>query len=204
MFVILYCLDTPADMPGQGHGIQTDDNVPRRLRTQGDLRDVFAMVKSYMSDTVLIQPPLLVYPTAFQSSTEILQELNWSGSAQETILKDWFLGSRANGTASYGEYSTGSRTAWTKKPLVTGCFSPQPRPGVITSVLLGTVSFGVCCTTWPCDLGLVRVLYGVSGLKLEKCWRMFRATSSFHIGSWPCACTSHHLTSTCYHMCVAP
>ena len=70
MFVILYCLDTPADMPGQGHGIQTDDNVPRRLRTQGDLRDVFAMVKSYMSDTVLIQPPLLVYPTAFQSSTE--------------------------------------------------------------------------------------------------------------------------------------
>ncbi|CAL1162578.1 unnamed protein product [Cladocopium goreaui] len=58
------------DMPGQGHGIQTDDNVPRRLRTQGDLRDVFAMVESYMSDTVLIQPPLLVYPTAFQSSTE--------------------------------------------------------------------------------------------------------------------------------------
>ena len=49
-------------MPGQGHNLEVDDNVPRRLRSEGAMKDVFAMVKGYMSDQSLIQPPLLCYP----------------------------------------------------------------------------------------------------------------------------------------------
>ena len=37
-------------MPGQGHNLELDDHVPRRLRSEGALKDVFAMVKGYMSD----------------------------------------------------------------------------------------------------------------------------------------------------------
>lgn len=49
-----------------------DEKVPKRLRTddQGGLKDVFALVKGYMSDTFLSQPPLLVYPQNFLRSTE--------------------------------------------------------------------------------------------------------------------------------------
>ena len=59
-----------SDLPGQGHEVQLDANLPRRLRMDGNMRDVFAMVKGYMSDTSLIQPPLLVYPEAFVPSSE--------------------------------------------------------------------------------------------------------------------------------------
>ena len=68
--MLFYCLPTLTDMPGQGHNIQTDENLPRRLRAEGNSRDVFAMVKGYMSDRTLIQPPLLCYPEAFVESTE--------------------------------------------------------------------------------------------------------------------------------------
>ena len=191
MFVILYCLDTPADMPGQGHGIQTDDNVPRRLRTQGDLRDVFAMVKSYMSDTVLIQPPLLVYPTAFQSSTEryfnevnrtehvVQQSLDSDRAADlaaiaDAISKDFphmersvryyrslidqgrprkpysrigFLEAGPMVQPPMGNIQLGAEPPEPRNHWLQVVFHHSRRPGVITSVLLGTVSFGVCCTT---------------------------------------------------------
>lgn len=62
------------DMPGD---IPKDEKVPRRLRLGGNSRDVFAMVKGYMSDTSLVQPPLLVYPEAFKTSTEsYLNQIN--------------------------------------------------------------------------------------------------------------------------------
>lgn len=57
-------------MPGQGHGLQMEDNVPRRLRACGNGKDVFAMVKLTMSDSALSQPPLLVYPQSLLATTE--------------------------------------------------------------------------------------------------------------------------------------
>ena len=50
--------------------IQKDDRAPKRLRMQGNDRDVFVMVKQLMSSTNLSQLPLLVYPQAFLDSTE--------------------------------------------------------------------------------------------------------------------------------------
>ena len=74
-----------ADLPGQGHNLQTDENVPRRLRMGGSLKDVFAMVKGFMSDQELIQPPLCVYPESFLSSTE--QYFNRVNSTQDIIVQ---------------------------------------------------------------------------------------------------------------------
>ena len=54
-------------MPGD---VQIDDRVPRRLRGDGDNKNVFALVKMYMSDSVLIQPPLNVWPSSFLAETE--------------------------------------------------------------------------------------------------------------------------------------
>lgn len=59
-----------AGMPGQGYNLQLDDNLPRRLRSSGNGRDIFAMVKMSMSHDVLSQPPLLVYPHMLLSNTE--------------------------------------------------------------------------------------------------------------------------------------
>ena len=64
------CFVSLSDLPGQGHNLEMDENVPRRLRMGGSLKDVFAMVKGFMSDQELIQPPLCVYPESFRSSTE--------------------------------------------------------------------------------------------------------------------------------------
>ena len=63
-------IKTLAGMPGQGHGLQLDQHVPPRLRSCGNSRDIFAMVKANMSDDKLSQPPLLVYANSFLSSTE--------------------------------------------------------------------------------------------------------------------------------------
>ena len=57
-------------MPGNGHGLDLDEKVPRRLRQHGNNRDVFAMVKQRMADDRLCQPPILVYPESFLGSTE--------------------------------------------------------------------------------------------------------------------------------------
>ena len=59
-----------SQMPGQGREIQVDAAVPKRLRQTKDEWDIFCMVKLFMSDTLLCQPPLLVYPQAFSASTE--------------------------------------------------------------------------------------------------------------------------------------
>lgn len=57
-------------MPHGGAGIATEENIPRRLRGDGDRRDIFAMVKANMADTQLIQPPLLCWPHSLLGSTE--------------------------------------------------------------------------------------------------------------------------------------
>ena len=57
-------------MPGNGHGLDLDEKVPRRLRRDGCNRDVFCMVKQTMADDRLVQPPLLVYPEAFLGATQ--------------------------------------------------------------------------------------------------------------------------------------
>ena len=57
-------------MPGQGHGLQLDDNLPRRLRSDGNAKDIFVMVKQSMSDAELCQAPLCVYPHSLLASTE--------------------------------------------------------------------------------------------------------------------------------------
>ena len=86
-------------MPGQGHGIQVEENVPRRLRSAGDARDVFAMVKLTMSDDTLCQPPLLVY--SLNGRGEVLtqqveetraEELNELASALEKDFPHLYRG----------------------------------------------------------------------------------------------------------------
>ena len=57
-------------MPGAGVGLDLDERVPRRLRSEGNAKDVFACVKASMSDETLIQPPILVYPHSFLPATQ--------------------------------------------------------------------------------------------------------------------------------------
>ena len=57
-------------MPGQGYNLQLDDHLPRRLRSDGNARDIFCMVKLTMSSDALSQPPLLVYPHTLLNNTE--------------------------------------------------------------------------------------------------------------------------------------
>lgn len=59
-----------AGLPGQGNGLQLEETIPRRLRSDGNGRDIFAMVKLSMSDGILSQPPLCVYPQSLLQSTE--------------------------------------------------------------------------------------------------------------------------------------
>lgn len=49
---------------------QLDQKLPARLRQDGKAKDVFVMVKANMSDRVLVQPPLLVFPENFVAATE--------------------------------------------------------------------------------------------------------------------------------------
>ena len=80
------CCYTLSDMPGQGHNLEVDDDVPRRLRSEGAMKDVFAMVKGYMSDQSLIQPPLLCYPASFAASTE--NYFNQINSTREVVHQE--------------------------------------------------------------------------------------------------------------------
>lgn len=57
-------------MPGQGHGLQLEETAPRRLRSLGNAKDVFVMVKLSMSDRELAQPPLLCYTESLLPLTE--------------------------------------------------------------------------------------------------------------------------------------
>ena len=68
--VVCMCL-LWAGLPGQGNGLQLEETIPRRLRSEGKSRDIFAMVKLSMSDGILSQPPLCVYPESLLQSTEI-------------------------------------------------------------------------------------------------------------------------------------
>ena len=58
---------TLPDIPGH---VQTEERLPIRLRQAGRSRDVFALVKSQMSDLHLSQPPLLVLPESLIHETE--------------------------------------------------------------------------------------------------------------------------------------
>ena len=72
-------------MPGQGYNLQLDENLPRRLRSCGNGRDIFAMVKMTMSHDVLSQPPLLVYPHMLLSNTEaFFNKVNQSDAPVQT------------------------------------------------------------------------------------------------------------------------
>ena len=57
-------------MPVLPAQVDLDERLPRRLRQDGNGRDVFALVKMNMSDDVLSQKPLLVWPETFMSETE--------------------------------------------------------------------------------------------------------------------------------------
>lgn len=68
---------TRTGMPGQGHNLQLEEHVPKRLRSEGHGRDIFALVKLAMSDSELWQPPLLVLPHSFlRSSEEFFNKVN--------------------------------------------------------------------------------------------------------------------------------
>ena len=66
---------TLPDIPGH---VQTEERLPIRLRQAGRSRDVFALVKSQMSDLHLSQPPLLVLPEslihAANSTSHVIQQ----------------------------------------------------------------------------------------------------------------------------------
>lgn len=57
-------------MPGQGMGLDLDERLPRRLRADGNGKDIFCMLKGLMSDDHLSQPPILVYAHSFLTSTQ--------------------------------------------------------------------------------------------------------------------------------------
>lgn len=76
-------------MPGGGHNLDLDQKVPRRLRSEGNARDIFAMVKSFMSSQHLIQPPLLVYPESFLANSEqYFIQINITGEVVQQELED--------------------------------------------------------------------------------------------------------------------
>lgn len=65
----LVCMH-PAGMPGSGVGLTLDERVPRRLRSDGNAKDVFCCVKAAMSDESLIQDPILVLPQSLMPATQ--------------------------------------------------------------------------------------------------------------------------------------
>ena len=60
----------PLALPHGGVGMNTSENIPRRLRSDGNKKDIFALVKGTMSDTVLSQKPLLVWPETLVDKVE--------------------------------------------------------------------------------------------------------------------------------------
>ena len=78
VWVITYPSPMPCSLPFLNHAtlpdipghVQTEERLPIRLRQAGRSRDVFALVKSQMSDLHLSQPPLLVLPESLIHETE--------------------------------------------------------------------------------------------------------------------------------------
>ena len=72
-----------------GDGIHKDESIPRRLRSEGNRRDIFAMVKGNMADTSLVQPPLLVWPESLLGSVErFWNEVNVTSSIAQQSLEE--------------------------------------------------------------------------------------------------------------------
>ena len=70
-------------------GIQKDERVPKRLRSDGASRDIFALVKQHMSSDALSQPPLLVYPEAYLGGTErFVNQINSTDNVVQQSLDD--------------------------------------------------------------------------------------------------------------------
>ena len=71
-------------MPGN---VVVNNPVPRRLRQAGEANDVYAMVKMQMSDSVLIQEPLNVWPSSFLTVTEsFFNKINTTRHVVQQIL----------------------------------------------------------------------------------------------------------------------
>lgn len=76
-------------MPAGGVGLAKDERVPPRLRSQGNGRDVFAMIKGNMSDASLIQPPLLVWPESLVGDVErFWNNINSTQQVLHSMLDD--------------------------------------------------------------------------------------------------------------------
>jgi len=81
--------NSPKGMPGGGHGLDLDERVPRRLRCDGNSRDIFCMVKGTMSDEKLVRPPILVYPHSFLPVTEsFFNRINSTDLHMTAVLDD--------------------------------------------------------------------------------------------------------------------
>lgn len=76
---------TMTGLPDQGKGLELSERMPRAMRADSGLDDVFAMVKERMASDTLSQPPLLVLPgNLLQQSKNMLNLANSSECPLET------------------------------------------------------------------------------------------------------------------------
>jgi len=72
-------------LPDQGNSLELSDRVPRALRADNAMDDVFCMVKAKMADDGLSQSPLLVLPGAFlEQSKRFLKRANEASCPVQT------------------------------------------------------------------------------------------------------------------------
>lgn len=78
-----------AGLPQQGAELEVKDRVPRAMRGQDTLSDIFVMVKEYMASPGLSQPPRLAVPGALRSEAEkVLRDANSGGCPLVTCKLD--------------------------------------------------------------------------------------------------------------------
>ena len=71
------CFSPAAGLPNQGSDLALSDRVPRALRSEDVMDDVFCMVKERMATDGLCQAPLLCLPGSFlQQSQQMLRRAN--------------------------------------------------------------------------------------------------------------------------------
>lgn len=73
-------------LPNQGRDLELSERLPRALRTDNSMDDIFAMVKERMASDSLSQAPLLVLPGCLlQQSQNMLKVANSSECPLQTI-----------------------------------------------------------------------------------------------------------------------
>ena len=73
-------------LPNQGIDLELVDRVPRALRSDDSMDDVFVMVKERMASDSLSQPPLLVLPGCLlQKSRDMLKVANSAHCPLQTL-----------------------------------------------------------------------------------------------------------------------